>query len=473
MNQFPCHSVRCHLHRWLPLALAVLLWAVPCMHSALPTQLNPHDFARLVQLGVLLMAAAVWTFSLPTRSHSRIFAKHWPHVVLGLLVAASCVHAAHPLVAAREVAVFVGLLLLALQLSRGFAEPDVRDRFLDLITIGAAVYGVIWSLTLLIGAALNQDLFAPWEVIFGFDNARFLNHVQSISLPLAGVVLLRPAAPRWLRAAAAIALITGGAILSLYLARASILGLTVAAIVTVTIFGRLSWRYVLTMVATLGSGAAAVGLLWLIWLQHSSAAMTDGILNSHFRGFLVGQAIDLFASSPWLGVGPMHFSNTVNLVAAHPHNVYAQVIAEYGLPATLLIVWLAFNFLRRAFVNVSRLSKTQPVLAAALTSATVAVLVDSAFSGNWVMPISQMWIAVLAAFLLAVDSNDAHAPVQVHQAQPRIILRGLVLSVMAAFTIQAVTEARDDIPHIHTGESMKKPIGEQFLAFRFWSYGWF
>ncbi|WP_431264281.1 O-antigen ligase family protein [Roseateles chitinivorans] len=396
-----------------------------------------------------------------------------PHLVLAALIGASCLHAAHPLIALREVALFIGLLLLARTLARCFTDDaQVRDRFLDVVAVGAAAYGVIWTLILLVGAVLQRELFSPWDIIFGFDNGRFLNHVQSISLPLAGVVLLRPGAPRWLKAAAGIALVTGGAILSLYLARASILALLVGAVVTVAVFGRASARYVLTIVGTLGTGAVVMGLLWVFWFQHASEAMTDNILSPHFRGFLVNQALSLFATSPWLGVGPMHFTNTVNLIAGHPHNVYVMVLSEYGLPATLLIFWLAVRFLRRAFSRVRRLVVHQPVLACALLAATVSMLVDSGFSGNWVMPISQMWIAVLVALLMSL--GPAAKPTETAQrALPRVIGSALVLSTLVTTTGLALMEVPDDIPHLHTGQPMKKPIGEQFLSFRFWSYGWF
>lgn len=469
------HITSIRLARWFAPALAVLLWAVPVLHSVAPTTLGPHDFSRLVQLGVLLLAACVWAFTPAAGSDSGESTSRWPIAALGVLVVASCLHAAHPLVAAREVALLAGLLLLALQLARAFSDPAIREQFLDLVAVGAAVYGVMWLLVMLVGAVSAADLFAPWEIIFGFDNARFLNHVQSMSLPLAGVVLLRPGTRRWLRAAAAIALVTGGAILTLYLARASILALLAGALVTLAVFGRASWRYAWTMTLALGAGALAMGLLWYFWFRYLSEPMTDGILSPHFRGFLAGQALDLFATSPWLGVGPMHFTNTVNPIAGHPHDVYVQVLAEYGLPATLLIAWFAVRFLKRALENVRRLASTQLVLACALLTATLALLVDSGFSGNWVMPISQMWIAVLIALLMSLETKaEASAEaLATRRSLPRVAWRALVLSAMVTATSLALMEVPDDIPHIHTGEPMKKPIGNQFLSFRFWSYGWF
>lgn len=232
-------------------------------------------------------------------------------------------------------------------------------------------------------------------------------------------------------------------------------------------------RYALTMVTTLGSGAAVTGLLWYLWLQHASAPMTDDILSPHFRDFLVHQALSLFATSPWLGVGPMHFTNTVNLIAGHPHNAYVMVLSEYGVAATLLILWIACGFLRRAFARVRELGSTQPILACALLASTVAMLVDSGFSGNWVMPISQMWIAVLVALLMSLEQASAAPAVIDRRPRLRLLGRALVLSVMVTATGMALMEIPDDIPHLYTGEPMKQPIGEQYLSFRFWSYGWF
>ena len=457
-------------------AFAVVLWLIPGVHSALAKTLTPHDFARLAQLGVMLVMAIAWAFQPPTAPEGRPQAARWPLAVLGMLVTASCLHAAHPLIAAREVALFVGLFLLATQLARAFVDPATRDRCLDILVCGAAAYGVIWFVLLLASVTITNEQFVPWELTFGFDNARFLNHAQSIALPLCGVVLLRPAAPRWLRYAAATALITGGAILTLYVARASILGMLIAAIGTGVLFGRASFRYILTMIATLSIGAVAAGLIWHFRLQHVIAEpmpLSDGAFQAHFRDELFAQALSLFASSPWLGVGPMHFTNTVNPIAGHPHSIYLQTLAEYGLPATLLMCWLAFRFLGHALKGVRHLAATQPVLAAGLVAATIAMLVDGMFSGSWVMPISQMWIATLMALLISVSPVNVEGALPTARSLPGKAWRALVLCALIASTAMAVPEASDPVPHLHTGEPMKRPIGHLFLSFRFWSYGWF
>lgn len=472
-------STRSLPQAWLAIGLAGALWAVPLLYNAIPTRLGPHDVARIAQLVLLLAGAAIWALSPTGFSTSPIqqtpesrARPSWTSVALatlGLLILASCLTAVHPLIAVREVLLLGSVLLLARPLALALSDHAIRDRFLDVITVGAAIHGSIWA-ALLVAACFSSEPFTPWELVFGFDNPRFLNHAQTIALPLIGVVLMRQGGSRWIRAAAAIALITAGALLSLYVARATTLGLLVGATVTACVLGRPAWRYVAGTGAALGAGALAMGLAWTLWLRHLTVPMIDNVLHTHRRNVLVDQAVDLFLGSPWLGVGPMHFAQTVNPVAAHPHNVYLQLLSECGAPACALIVVLGVVFLRRRFADLRRVASSNTALAGALLAATVAMLVDSAFSGNWVMPISQLWIAVLIALLLGLRPGDVQRAPRTRTGRAA---RLVVLMAIVVATGQAFIEAADDVPHVHTGEAMKMSIGRAALTPRFWSHGWF
>ena len=457
------------------IGLAVVMSAVPFLHVAVPNALTAHDFARLVQLAVLLVGALAWGLWSPSAGKSFLAARPMVRgglAALGILVIASCLHAVHPVVAAREVVLLGSVLLLAVPLATALSDPRTRDRFLDVLAVGAAAHGVLWML-LLVSAAMSAQTFTPWELVFGFDNPRFLNHAQTMALPLIGVVLVRPNTPAWIRIAAAVALFSAGALLSMYVARATLLGLLVGGLVAIFVMGRHVWRCAAATSAAFGVGALAMGVAWTIWLRHLTAPMIDDLLHTHRRNVLWDQVAELFMSSPWLGVGPMHFAQTVNPVAAHPHNAYLQLLVEYGLPAAVLVAILVVVFLRRVFTDLRREASNSPALVAALIVSTVAMLVDSAFSGNWVMPVSQLWIAVLLALLLSLNPRVAEA-----QPIPRprgfaMVGRALVLAAMVAATAQALVESFDAQPHVQTGEAMKMSIGRAAQTPRFWSHGWF
>lgn len=454
---------------------------MPLFHPVLGVQTLAHDYERVFEVAVLPMAAILWALAPYRAGKSGI--QRWLLSALAILIFASCVNAPFPYIASREVALFGGLVVLALALSEPFSDARVRDRFLDILAIGGAMYGMHWLVALLIAGAVNSP-FSPWDLLVGFDNPRFLNHAQSVALPLAGLVLVREGAPRWIRSAAALSLFTAGMILTLYLARASILGMLVGAIAMMWLVGRNSRRYVVSMVGWLGAGALAMGLGWICWYRFLTAPMTDGVLNVHFRDYLAARGIDLFLSSPWLGIGPMHFAQSSNPIAAHPHNIYVQMLAEFGAPVAALLIWFAARGLRRAFVALRSARGQQPELAGALVAATVAMLVDGAFSGNFVMPISQMWCAVLVALLIAevrrhsrhasrgdVDESQTGAPVRLISSS---ILRWSSVVLLLVASALAVDEAASgDEVRLQTGQPKKESTTEQLYNPRFWAHGWF
>ena len=464
---------------WLTLVVAATLWALPMLHVVVGTRLQAHDFTRLGELVLIAAVGVAWATmrDLPRLTPGR---RAWPALVLLLLVAFSCAHAAYPWMAAREVALIAGLLIFALALSGPLSNPLVRDRFLEVLIIGAAIYGAVWLVTFILAGAVALP-FSPWEMCPGFDNARFLNHVQTVAVPLSGAAMLREDAPRWLRRFSAFSLFVSGAILALYLGRASILGLLMGAIATMLFIGRSSLRYVATMVIWLSAGALAMGLAWLFWYGHLAEEMSDSVLSTHFRGYLALRALDLFRTSPWLGIGPMHFAHHVNPIAAHPHNIYAQLLAEFGAPAFLLIVGIAGRGLQAAAGPVRALRRSQPALAAALTAATIAMLVDGVFSGNFVMPMSQLWCAVLIALLMGtvrgartIEIENPLEPGRSARAMRSRASHYAVAAVLIVALAVAFGELRiDDSPRLQTGSPKMEAIGDPPVNPRFWAHGWF
>lgn len=462
-------------------AVAGLLWAVPLFHPLLGFQSLAHDYERVFEVAVLPAAAILWAVA-PSRAR-KFDLHHWLLSALAILITASCAAAPFPHIAAREVALFGGLVVLALALSESFSEPRIRDRFLDILAVGAAVYGAQWLIALLIAGAV-QSPFAPWDLLAGFDNPRFLNHAQSIALPLAGLVLLRGHAPLWVRVAAVFSLFAGGMILTLYLARASILGMMVGAIATMLFVGWKSKRYVVAMASCLGVGALAMGLGWMWWYRFLTAPMTDGVLNVHFRDYLAARGIQFFLSSPWLGIGPMHFAQSSNPIAAHPHNIYVQALTEFGAPATALLAWFAGRGLRQAALALRAGRGQEPELVGALVSATVAMLVDGAFSGNFVMPISQMWCAVVIALLIAEVRRQRDPPHPEGRGDTQFetpvrfngysILRwSFVVALLIAGGFALREAASGDEVHLQTGQPKRDSTTEQLYNPRFWAHGWF
>jgi O-antigen ligase len=199
----------------------------------------------------------------------------------------------------------------------------------------------------------------------------------------------------------------GFALLFASAGRGTAVALVAGTAVTWAAVGRTAWPVVRALAVACAAGLAlfAVVFLWLPWLTSGGAGpMADYAVSrlgsDQARGYLWQVALDQIRAAPWLGIGPMHAAHWPNLKAAHPHNLYLQVAAEWGLPMALLLLAV----IATAFARLGRClrSATHDVpVGVALAIGCVAVLVDGLVSGNFVMPVSQVWIAVLAGWTVA------------------------------------------------------------------------
>jgi hypothetical protein len=111
----------------------------------------------------------------------------------------------------------------------------------------------------------------------------------------------------------------------------------------------------------------------------------------------------------------------------------------------------------------------------ALFVAMIAVAVDGAFSGNFVVPVSQVWIAVLFGWVIAwirpepVDAAPKVADLRSTWARTGVVL---CLCVSQAWLCWACWgDPRD--PNGRTRMSTASPTAVGKLCPRFWASGWF
>lgn len=333
----------------------------------------------------------------------------------------------------------------------------------------AAMVLLLYLTSLASGALLDARAF-----IIGFANPRFLNHVQTVAVPLLWVVAVSDNERRWrwLAAAAAMAQI---ALTALTLARATLLAWLVAlAVLTLLRERRISRHGWLSLASGL-AGALLLfvvlpGVLDLAW--RPSFASPAGLSTAHSRDLLWAAAMDQFLNAPWLGQGPMHFAALPNPTAAHPHNIYLQLAAELGLPAAVLLMGLLLTPLARGIRRLRGAKASAPLLAGAL-AAVVAALVDGAFSGNFVMPLSQLWIAAAWGLMAgAVGTSGMDVPGPPSSCAPSrtrwvaILLVATQMALCAGAAMQVLREPprmRLDSPVPAAGETYRP---------RFWLDGW-
>ncbi|WP_080034086.1 O-antigen ligase family protein [Pseudomonas syringae] len=314
---------------------------------------------------------------------------------------------------------------------------------------------------------LDTDL-----LLDGFSNKRFYGQFQTFTLPLLALPLLLTSTRRsikvglfcltslwWMIA------ISGGT-------RGTWLGMA-AAVAVVFCLGRAGRRW-----AGWQLGAASTGLL-LFSLLFSVLPSLLGIEVSNFAGdrlttslsareILWQQAWEMIKERPLLGFGPMHFADIWNAVAAHPHQAILQWACEWGIPSTLCVAGLALYGLSTTAVLLrKRAQSLEPVdlMRLCLFASLIGALTQSMVDGVIVMPYSQLWLAIIVGWLLALHEWQA-APRPASVALSRAWLLCLTLATgMILYTIVR------DLPDMDTRrQQFSEDFGGRYLP-RFWMQG--
>ncbi len=459
--------------------LALFLLAIP-LASVSISGIGGHDLARLAQIGLLLTSSAIALSTAGSRGILRVSRGEVLFlVVLTGLSLASVASAPEAAMAAREAALFVGLTAIALQL-RALVKAS---NTLALLTSSASLLygGTVFMLVIVVTVA--GESVARLDLFLGYDNHRFYNHVQTAALPLA-LVSMAPQLPRTTRLLAKLALVGGLALLLASGGRGTMLALAAAALTMAVIGGRKAVPPLRTLAAAALAAAALFGLLFVASpaLHGGAATAAAGfadysparLVSDQSRLSLWQPAWALIEQSPWFGAGPMHYARLTELKGAHPHNIYLQIGAEWGLPMLVLMVGAAVALLwRLARAARAAADEHQRWLGLGLAGAWTAVLCDGFVSGNFVMPVSQVWIAVTAGWSLAWLASQAavdNAPAAAVSPISRRVLPAAVLALQLWLVADVYPEAMRLGAHL---KELQLASPGQFDKPRFWSIGRF
>ncbi|HEX5687652.1 MAG TPA: O-antigen ligase family protein [Ideonella sp.] len=461
----------------LPLLAFVVLVpvAVQDAHHA------PHDAARMAQLAVLLVAAAQWCAYQWSARSWLVPSRPWTLALLGVLAIASVAASDVPAMAGRELALIVGIAAVIHLGMKGICaagHASARVAVLGACGLYAFVVLMLATATVLSGRPLIWQ-----ELIIGYDNYRFFNHAQAVALPLlAGAVTFQRRRGLlwwwgWMSLVVYVVVILGTG------ARGTAAAVLGAALLGLLALGRATaWPIIRTILLAALLGGALYATLALLpaltgdRMPAPEARSVASLASDSARLQLWGIAWDQLCASTWLGIGPMHYAHIPNPKAAHPHNVYLQVAAEWGLPMLVLLLGLAWRGLERMRQAVRSVSmQSDGTQGATLWIACVAVLIDGFVSGNFVMPVSQMWIALCAAWSWAWmrmhHGGSAGTAATLTGRWGRRLAGVAVLMSQIWLVASVLPEALDLRAHLeHVRRDL---VHNEKTNPRFWSHGWF
>ena len=432
-----------------------------------------HDWQRAMQVAMGLGAVVYGLTVVPVERLVDRPTALGLVLIVGLgLVSSALAH--QPLWAFTEVALFIscGAIAVAVALLRRHAGEPL-DRVLILMVV---LLCLIKSIQYLYAGALafasGARVLDPDALLSGFSNKRFYGQFQTFTLPLLALPLLMPKVSRSVRGAVFALLcvwwliaISGGT-------RGTWLGMAVAG-VALALLGPWGRRWLAWQLAAVCGGLLLYTALFTLLTGALGVEVGSGVSDRlttslSGRGPIWWQAWHMIVERPWLGFGPMHFADIANPIAAHPHQAILQWASEWGVPSALCVAalawrggWATLRVLRARACSTARVDLLRGCLFAALLGALTQAMVD----GVIVMPNSQVWLALVVGWLMALHVWRA-AP---GASLPWAWAGWRVAAVLSVGLL--VWVVMRDAPHIEQAQQGYLEGGNQHLQPRFWAQG--
>ena len=458
--------------------LMAYVLVMPWIAVMTPVPLKPFDFARVCEVLIMLMCAigGVWlAFRRPLLAPGSrmLFAGVLIAMALGMV---SGFRAAEPSWALKEAGLWLGMGAIAAMVS------TFNARMVTQLLAGMLISHLFYNLLNLIfataGMALSGAAPLPEVLTMGYENRRFFNHVQTMALPLV-MVFFSMHPRRDVRVASQWMVGTGLALLLATGGRASLLGIGLSTLLAMYML-RANAQAIRHIVMSCAWGALTYGVVFLalpallqIDRGGDLAARVADTQTADLRWQLALIAWEYIKAFPWLGIGPMHLAHAPNHIAAHPHNIYLQIAAEWGLPMLVLFALFVGWLVKRLIAVIQAAEKREPnLLSVGLFATVAAILADGWFSGNFVMPVSLLWISIVLG--LAIGST-AHRPLRLpgQQSTRTMLAAGCALLALAGLlgsTCLTLADARHMDQWLEHATQLG---GKGKLKPRYWSSGWF
>jgi O-antigen ligase len=472
------HAAQRRIWGLLLLAVCAYLAFAPAWTPALSVPM--YDRARVLEIALLVLVALHALFAPVRDAAGGAWAASHPAARIALvtwLVAGLCSAAVSlaPKVGFQQISLLVLLAWLAFAVA-GLVRAQGRsaERLIAVAcALGAGlVLAQFW--TTVLESVASGRAFSWISPFLDFANVRFFGQYQAYALLLAPLPLLvLRLTPAWRIVAGFVA---SGFWMLQWLAgsRAVWVGALVAFAAAAVLMGkgRLRW------LAVQGGLVLAGGALYLAFdgfvlsapgatpVPAHLSVVDRGGQSVSIRATLARAALQLTAAHPLAGTGPgqfgLHYSQTD---AAHPHNAPLQLLAEYGviggtagLAVGLVLAIFALRELRR------RTRVEADPVAASVAAALLMGLTDALFSGNLIMPHSQVFLCVAAGWLLGHSGSGAGTVPQPPSPALRLVLAGLALLAAAVTTALAID---------YLGTIAGIPFPPEFRVPSFWQYGRF
>lgn len=461
------------LLRWTRYATYAYLLAVPGLVESLYL-LRTHDTARALQAALCCLAILAWSQKFDP---STVRLTRTQTGLLGLtitLTLASIWQAQWPVFAATEACLWVGLIALVWVFAISPTQALTKE-VPGVVVIAVGLMGLL-ELRDIAFAWLSSSPLDAAAVGYGHSNRRHFNHVQTMALIMAAMVMWG-GSERWMRWGAWFGVSVGLALIWFAGARSTSLALIVTCVTFIALTGSSKALWLQRVLVALGCGVLAF-LIFYQWIPNNlgislrdTHTMGERSLSTSTDRLLLWQAAwQMAAEHPLVGWGGQHFVAHTPLPLAHPHNIVLQWAAEWGWVLTLLTLVGLGRWTQRLWIASWRRAQGLPwgqtPLVTAAWLATLAAFVDSMFSGTLTMPVSQVWWCFCIGVALPLNIKRPTPPMKNLSAQCRLLKYSTSLAAIS--TLLMVTIVSYNITYQATpGKTKEQSIAKP----RLWAWG--
>ena len=448
-----------------------------------------YDEKRILEitwLSLILLVGIVTPALVTNTSHLVTGLKksrHWLLILLLFFGGLSVIYAPSPPHALQEYALFLAITMAIFILA---ATTNLNRNTVFFFIAGIVFFNLYYlaGLTGGLAATIIKGIPVDWPYpVYGFTNIRFFNQYMVPTFPLmVGLPLLMKSRVNSKLIALFICILPVWSFFLFYTgSRGAPLAIIVSGILVALLYRSQAYGYLKLLTFSL-----IIGYLIFAVFKSSPELFSTQIgklpdvversinapgSNSK-RIELIGIAWDHFQANPILGIGPMHFTWGHTDIPGHPHNSIMQVLSEWGLINSMLLLMLVwagltkwFSFSRDAVLVENQ---QQSSLLIILTAAFLSGGIYSLFSGVTIMPMGQLMMTAITALMTGQYFKEK---ITVSPATNMILPRIITILAIGGAAIILLHSTLPDLSARATGQVFYLDLSVRNLGPRFWQFG--
>lgn len=191
------------------------------------------------------------------------------------------------------------------------------------------------------------------------------------------------------------------------------------------------------------------------------------------REVLWEKSISMVIERPFFGFGPMHFANMPDVIASHPHQLFLQILSEWGILFSLIFLYFLLKVIYlivKELISFERIKgENSRIIYVCLSASIIASLMQSMVDGVFVMPYTEIIFVFMAAWLTAVYHGRGKCSVD-----GVLSIHGCIINIIFIFSACVLIYSFVEKSPTYIGKSQENYYkNKSFLKPRFWINGGF